>query len=308
VYPILKDSIAQCWPERVQVARAVQFSLSDLLPIHYGIIQKDHCFMILKSFFDGGNQADSTKHDVVSLASVSGTLDQWRSFERDWKANLETYGAPYLHTTDAVSLKAEPFTKENGWDRDRRDAFISDCVTIIEAHIAEPPNKTDPHGRFGLLPYVLTVVLKDFLRARDANPEVPKTAEEICAMQTVFRCLQWGEYIGAHFYHLVFDQGEPFMGHVLDRQNNRKAKRHLKAIVERITSIKESNMRLVPALQMADLFAWCINNKRRTPRHKWQDRMLSDSGWINDWLDYDQMVKILPGVSDLVKSGMPGRS
>jgi hypothetical protein len=36
---------------------------------HYAEVQPT---MILKSYFDGGNQADSTQYDVVTLASVSG--------------------------------------------------------------------------------------------------------------------------------------------------------------------------------------------------------------------------------------------
>jgi hypothetical protein len=286
-------------------ATAVQFSLIDLLP-HYGIIQKDHLAMVLKGFFDGGNQADSKQYDVVTLASISGTLDQWKQPQRDWESVLKKHKAPWLHTTDAASLVAEPFTKANEWDGPRRDAFISDCVTVIDNHIARPKRKAEPDGRDGLMVYAVTIVLEDFLKARKANPQVPKTAEEICAMQTLFRCMQWGEYGEGElhnppFYHLVYDQGEKFMGHVLDRKHNKKAKKHL-AMMERITSIGEADMRHVPALQMADLFAWCISHKNRTPRHKWQNRILAYSKWIDDWLDYDQLVKIIPGVSDLVKS------
>ena len=304
VCPILKASVAYTWPERVQVPHAVQFSLIDLLP-HYGIIQKDHIAMVLKGFLDGGNEADSTRYDVVALASIYGTLDQWKQPQRDWKTVLKKHGAPWLHTTDAVSLVAEPFTKANGWDVLRRDAFISDCVTVIDNHIARPRTKSEPDGRDGLLPYVLTVVLDDFVRARTSNPEVPRTAEEICATQTLFRCLQWGEYRGAElhhpfFYHLVYDQGEKFMGHVLDRKHNKKAKKHL-AMMERVT-VTETDMRHTPALQMADLFAWCISHKKSKHRYAWQNRILAYSKWIDDWLEYNQLVKIIPGVSDLVKS------
>ncbi len=286
-------------------ASVVQFSLIDLLP-HYGIIQKDHVAMVLKGFFDGGNQADSKLYDVVTLASISGTLDQWKQSQADWKVVLKKHGAPWLHTTDAVSLMAEPFTKANGWDGPRRDAFISECVTVIENHIARPRTKKDLDGRDGLYPYVITIVLDDFVRARKDNPELPRTAEEVSAMQTLYRLLQWGDYRASElnqpmFYHLVYDQGEKFMGHVLDRKHNKRAKKHL-VLMDRITSIGEADMRHVPALQMADLFAWCISHKKSTRRFAWQNRILAYSKWIDDWLEYGQLVKIIPGISDLVKS------
>jgi hypothetical protein len=262
---------------------------------------------------DGGNQADSKEYDVVTLASVSGKTDEWKAFERDWKVVLKKHDAPWMHTTDAVSLKREPFTKENGWDKRRRNAFISDCVAVVENHTARPrtkQDKQDRYGRFGIVPYTFTIVLKDFLRARDVNPEVPKSATEICATSTVLRCLQWGEHIGADFYHFIFDQGEPFMSHVLDRQNNKKARKHLAPITGRITSIGQSDMRDVPALQMADLFAWCISHKNNTPRHGWNNRLLNHHAkWVDDWFDYDQLIKILPGVSNLVNSWkLPART
>jgi len=256
--------------------------------------------VVLKGFFDGGNQADSTQYDVVTLASLSGVPNQWRPCENDWKAVLKKHHAPWLHTTDAVSLMNEPFTKQNGWDESKRNAFISDCVTVIERHMALPRTRTNPDGRVGILPYSLTIVLKDFLRARKANPEVPKTATEICATQAVYRCLQWGNYIGADFFHLIFDQGEPFMGHILDRQHNRKARKHLKPITGRITSIIQADMRDLPAMQMADLFAWCYSHKNREPRFKWQNRLLAHRKWIDDWLEYDALIKIIPGVAKTV--------
>jgi hypothetical protein len=197
--------------------------------------------VIFKSFFDGGKQADSTQYDVVSLASVSGTTAQWKPFERDWRAVLKKHNAPFLHTTDAVSLKNEPFTNENGWDRDKRDAFLTDCVTVVEKHMMRP-TKHYANPQNGLIPYVITIVLDDFNRAREVNPEVPRNANELCAVQTVYRVLQQGIVMGAHFSHLIFDQNEPFMGCIVDRMKNKKSKKRLE-VLERITHIGQSDMR-----------------------------------------------------------------
>ena len=64
--------------------------------------------MRLHCFFDGGNKADSTQHDVVTLAVVCGITEQIKPFDRDWMAVLRKHDVPLVHTTDAVSLKGRP--------------------------------------------------------------------------------------------------------------------------------------------------------------------------------------------------------
>jgi hypothetical protein len=275
-------------------------SVEDLSPICD--ISKDHQFVILRSYFDGGNQPDSTQYKVLSLASVSGTKDQWLAFEGDWKVMLKKHGAPWLHTTDAVSLKNDPFTKENGWNKTKRDAFLSDCVRVVEKHLLQPM-QIKPPGKHGLMPHVVTVVLADFMRAIQDNPEVPKDVTEICVTQSVGSVMERGQAsFGAHFFHLIFDQNEPFKKHVVHRQENKKARKHLTQIVNRITSITEADMREVPALQMADLFAWSYSHKMQEPHHSWQERLLLHRSWVDDWYEYDALVQIRPGIADLVKS------
>jgi len=160
---------------------------------------------LCKSYFDGANQADSTQYDVISLASISRRSAQWRNFEREWQSILKKHGAPYLHITDVVSLARPPFTRENGWNKDKRDAFLLDCVAAIETHTLRPSSNKLPLGKLGLLPYIVTVPLKEFLRARSHNPEVPKDVTELCAVQAVARAHAIGQIMKADFYHLIFD-------------------------------------------------------------------------------------------------------
>ena len=70
--------------------------------------------MLLKSYFDGGNEANSTQYDRITIATACGTNDQWKSFTEDWKLVLDKNDAPFLHTTDAVSLQ-KTFSKDKGW-------------------------------------------------------------------------------------------------------------------------------------------------------------------------------------------------
>jgi hypothetical protein len=209
---------------------------------------------------------------------------------------LEEHKAPWLHTTDAVTLN-HPY---EGWNETRRDQFLSACVKVIEGHMAFQRMRSYP-GRLGLAPCTVTVVLKDFVRARASNPDIPKTAEEICATSTLYRCLEWGsDIMQADFYHLFFDQGEPFRGHVLDRLKNKKARKHL-SLIEKVIDKGESDMRCAPALQMADLVAWCMSHKNRAPRYRWQNRLLGHN-WIDNWLTYDDLINPIQSTVSLVKT------
>ena len=254
--------------------------------------------MILKCYFDGGNQADSTQYDVVTLASVSGITEDLRPFEADWKAALKNHKASWLHTTDLVSLVREPFTNKHGWTAADSAAFIMDCVQVISAHVARP--LTDHSPRIGLFPVTVTIALKDYIRARDENPEVPKTATEICATQNLARCFELGrDVMGANFYHLFFDQNEPFRGHICDRQRSPKALKQL-PLLDRITRNDEADMRTQPALQMADLFAWCVSHKS-TVQQKWHEAVLLIPR-MEEWIGYADLVKPISGVAQLVGS------
>ena len=203
----------------------VQVSLADINPLSN--IPKDHRIVIFRSFFDGSNQADSALYPVLSLASVSGNKAQWKAFETDWKAILKRNDAPWLHTTDVSSLLRDPFTQKNGWTIERADRFVNDCVDVVDRHIVVP--KVRP----GLIPYVFTVVLADHKRAALENPSVPKNVNEFCAVQSVYRSMQQGAHLGAHFFHFVFDHGEPFRGHILDRGSSKKARKDLGELYSR---------------------------------------------------------------------------
>jgi hypothetical protein len=43
--------------------------VGSLCPINYRV-QREHAFVVLKAYFDGGNKADSTRYDVLTLAMV----------------------------------------------------------------------------------------------------------------------------------------------------------------------------------------------------------------------------------------------
>lgn len=268
----------------------LSLSLSDLSPIDP--TPEDHCLVVLKSYFDGCGNKDE---DRIVIATICGTSSQWDSFKTDWDKVLDKHEADFLHTTDAVALRGD-FSSDKGWDDDSVDAFINDCVEVIERHSAEIPYK------LGLFPVTLQITIADFLRARAVEPKLPNTVEEICATESLSFCLKWGRAIGAKWYHLYYDQGEPFYGHIDVRMRNRKAKRAI-PLLAKVANYGQSNMRIVPAIQAADLFGWCIIHNDDVSR-SWHKRLhsLSTSSWQSLALEYKHLLNPRKGVLDLTAS------
>jgi len=196
----------------------LSLSLRDLSPLID--VQRDHLLVVLKSYFDGGNQADSLQYDLVTLAAFSGTKYHWQKFDRRWKKCLNDHGAKYLHTTDAVCLSRD-FSRRNGWDEDKVDSLISECVSAIEECAAVRNGRR--LEKAGIRPVTISVLLQDFKKALSEMPDL-RTPEHLCATQCVPVCALYGKLIGADKLRLFFDQGERFFGHIRDRMDNKKSR------------------------------------------------------------------------------------
>ncbi|HLK08336.1 MAG TPA: hypothetical protein VKV30_10350 [Candidatus Angelobacter sp.] len=255
--------------------------------------------LVLKGYFDGGNQADSQQYDRITLATVCGTLFQWNHLESEWDEALNKHGAQFLHTTNAAGLQKE-FSSKKGWTHKKVDSLIFDCVRIIQRHLYVPDGKVDitlPFGNIskpGLMAVTLTIPLKDYKRAQKNNPELPNSVTEICATESLGFCFRWGIKIGTRFYELYFDRNEPFHGHVSDRKRHKRPNKDI-ALLKRIIHLGESDMRVVPALQVADLFAWCINHNEDV-RRSWHHHLHSLPNWGSLILDYNYLMNPKPGV------------
>jgi hypothetical protein len=254
----------------------------------------------MKAFYDYGNEANSLIYDVFTLASVFGTKDEWKPFERDWREALKgNKNAPYLHTTDALAkIPRGPYV---GWTKPEIDKLLTDCVAVIARHIAIRITAHNP-GRMGLGVNTQTINLKDYKRAKSFKPDLPPVTE-ICATNAIVRTLEWKEAVNmvetrADFIHMIFDQNEPFFGHVEDRFKNKKAHKALPDL-DCISSRTEADMRDQPALQMADVIAWSCNHSQ--VRYRWKNRLMSFK-WIRDDFNYDGLVNPRQDSIDLVKT------
>jgi hypothetical protein len=151
---------------------------------------------VLKSYFDGGNEADRSQYEHLTLGGICGTEAEWIRFDKAWRRVLTKHHTRWLHTTDAVGRK----NIYSGWTVPTVDAFIDDCVTVIEQHTAIS------RVRRGLRPITATIILKDFQRALDKVPNLG-TPENTCVISCVDTAFAFGTYIGCKKFQLFFDQG-----------------------------------------------------------------------------------------------------
>jgi hypothetical protein len=260
--------------------------------------------MAFKGFFDGGNEADSRKYKIVTLAGFSGSGAQWDHFTEQWNRVLAAHQARFLHTTDALALEGH-FKREKGWTEAGVEAFIGDCVSVIER--STTTRRGDIFSFKGLRPVTVSVVLGDFMRALRKFPKLG-SAEHLCAIHAVARCTAWGRFTGYSKFRFYFDQGERFCGHIRDRMENKKARRAAPEI-RNIICAAEVNMREAPALQAADVLAWSVNRKYEEGRvrYGWQKRLLALDRDA-DVFDYSRLSRpILRNVETVDSWNLPPR-
>ncbi len=245
--------------------------------------------MVLKTFFDGGNKTDSRCYKIASLAAVSGTAEVWKPFGREWNKNLRKHGADYLHTTDVLS-GAKPF---DSWSLKQRHAFMEDCSRIARKHAARKARSLDDLGMYGLFPFTVSVVLKDFVEARRSNENIPDTADEMLIRQAVYHTLEFTRTrMPAKFFHFVFDQNEPFRGYVCSMMTSKRARKEA-LILDRIVQNAEANMRFYPELQLADLYAWSVAHSRENLGYSWLEKLLKHDR-DDFWADASNIQDVMP--------------
>lgn len=226
--------------------------------------------LVLKSYFDAGNKADSQMYDVLSLAVGSGTPNEWGPFENDWGEMLKRHHADYLHTTDAVSRMGH----YEGWTEKQVDSFLRDCARIVSKHFIRLTTEY-ASGQFGLYCFVVSVDLKDFVHYAKDNPDAINNANEGCFRQAITDVLAWSrDYALCDEVHCFFDQGEPFFGFLVNLLQSKKALGD-SWLLKKITSRTETVSTTTPALQFADLFAWVQSHKNEPWNPKWKATILS---------------------------------
>lgn len=246
-------------------------------------------FVVLRSYFDAGNKADSREYDFLSRAVASGTANEWGPFESDWRDMLRRHHADCLHTTDAVARVND----YDGWSVKQSDSFLRDCARIVSKHFIRRTTEYDP-GQFGLYCFVVSIDLKAFVGYAKGNLEAIKDANEGCFRQAITDVLEWSRDNAAACseIHCFFDQGEPFYGFLVNLLQSNRARKD-SWLLNKITSRTETDSRITLALQLADLFAWVQSHKNDPWNPGWKKTILRlPYRW--QWVDASNVDKVHP--------------
>lgn len=234
-------------------------SLGRALPS--SIISGEEILIAMKAFCDGSGTLDSK---ALVLAGVAAEDSVWTDFESDWSRILKARSpiAPYLHMADLASGRG-PFVDEQGWDDDKRQQLITDCVMYSQT-LDKKTFRT----------FICSV---DMVKHRELkeDAELVPSALAICNYWVPKKIFDWflenQDKWAALELHYFFDQNERFKG-LFEKQVQRgkKSSRLSNAwhIIRQVTSV---DSRLYPPLQLADLLAWA-HYRRLTasdPNTKW---------------------------------------
>jgi hypothetical protein len=193
-------------------------------------------------------------HDDAEMVAVAGYVSRpriWRDWTKAW--NVAKRPIKIVHAADCANFQGE---FKEGWDKDRRDAWVSNLLPVIRDH--------------ELAGIVIGIHLKDFEAALKGHPELiemfgtPYTAcfqWAISIVMDIARDHGKGERMA--FVHEVNDyKGECFKAfeYVRDNLNPRKIQ----------MSLAFAGKRDFPPLQAADILAYeggkFLKNPTGTPR------------------------------------------
>ena len=243
------------------------------------LVKSDDGFVSIRSYLDGGNQADA-QYETLTLCAVAGTEIQWKNAEQCWIETLSKYGVDFLHTTDVLTLN-HPYTREAGWSHEKANALLNSCVDVIERCKARPEDSW-PHG---IMPISFSIFLRDFDKAVREHG-VTGRPELHLAMCCVQMCAHWADYREMNRLQFFFDLGEPFYGHTRDRWLSTRARKE-ETLWHHVSAITEVAMQETPALQIADMVAWVAGKGHENAvQYDWQERLLATHK-ENHLLDYD---------------------
>jgi len=230
--------------------------------------------MVLKSYYDGSWDIDN-----LTLCGVAATESIWREFEAKWQDVLQAHLVKdnALHMRDLMGLDGD-FSRSEGWNSRRRESLVIDLLNLVGSF------RGPSHH---LVAYSCTVLLKDWVLAKEALPRLPD-AHSICVnfcvggLHLPLDCSGEEQPI-----LLYFDRNEKFMRTVRRVWERRRKE---PGGFKQIRSIETVTRRCYP-LQLADMLAWVRNRNTRTPhaQEAFVDtlRLLATAMIKHCYMDYD---------------------
>jgi hypothetical protein len=126
--------------------------------------------------FDASGKEDS---EVVVVAGFISSQEDWRSFDKEWRARLREDGLDYFHMVDFANFKKQFAT---GWKEDepRRQKLFADLIGIIKAHAYRQFASEENKKEYSLNAYVLAARSLRRRRADMAGEGKVQTGNRLC--------------------------------------------------------------------------------------------------------------------------------
>lgn len=123
--------------------------------------------------------------EAVTVAGCVSSNKKWKRLETEWRAILSEYGVSVFHMADCAGKRRE-YSAANGWDSQRRKAFLSELAECAAKHVQYAAS--------------ITIPVRDFAEAaREINLKPGDRSEFLAAGRTTIHILcNWIKKKGAN--------------------------------------------------------------------------------------------------------------
>ncbi len=206
---------------------------------HDGVV-----LVALRKYYDGSKSVTAKPH--MTLTCVAADESVWENLEPAWEEIRKARGNPaYIHMTDLMALPV-PRGIYKGWSIRQRDHLIDGLLGVLFSFSDNPRIHT------------CTATVDLMAHARVNRRRSLPAPERICARLVFPEITEWyGRFpdLILDVIDAFFDQGEPFMRHVLDDWTSKKFKKRF-PFWNMVRTVAPVVMEHTPPVQMADVICW----------------------------------------------------
>jgi Protein of unknown function (DUF3800) len=242
--------------------------------------------MALKAYYDGSGKSDNLACKFVTLAGFSASQETWDVLEPEWKRLVKSHGANYFHASEAWALHEE-FDQIKGWDSTKVSRLANELLQLIaNFRRYDDPSRTD------LLGFSCTVNLADHRELAQHHSGAIKDPASMCVDWCAGLQFSRNPSPSPGYLLLYFDRTEEFL-HKVKRVWDQRASRR-PDWAQYIASIAPiDDMRLSPALQLADFLAWSTNRKYNSGEEQYHSTFMLTSAVFHKYYDKESLCAMM---------------
>jgi len=172
----------------------------------FGLSWREVTFAVYAAYYDCSGRDDDGARSVT-VACWGASVEQWMTFETEWRAVLERYEVPYFRMAEFAHFQG-PFAewKDN---EPRRRAFLNDLATVID--------NTTQTGYAAYVPQAVFEGVDARLQLRETFYNAFVFAARRCTNH-IYWWLEYPQGVSRRYWsnsiRHVFDQGDDWFGHL----------------------------------------------------------------------------------------------